>query len=131
MKSQIVMYVNNKPPLHINQRDLFIYLLNLFIALNNLIICYIPFIAMYKQLNIVHIYNIICYVWCSWGCGVCVGRGRLGVCGSAVVPPLWRLGGFGAVMFGNTADRQSDRQTDRHTDTQSQKSIGATRVIQG
>ena len=33
-----------------------------------------------------------------------VGRGRLGVCGSAVVPPLWRLGGFGAVMFGNTAE---------------------------
>ena len=37
------------------------------------------------------------------GCGVCVGRGRLGVFGSAVVPPLWRLGGFGAVIFGNTA----------------------------
>ena len=33
------------------------------------------------------------------GCGVCVGRGRLGVCGSAVVPPLWRLRRFGAVMF--------------------------------
>ena len=33
--------------------------------------------------------------------GVCVA-GRLGVCGSAVVPPLWRLGGFWAVMFGNT-----------------------------
>ena len=59
---------------------------------------------MYKQLNLVPIYNIIFYVWCSWGCGVCVGRGRLGVCGSAVVPPLWRLGGFGAVMFGNTAE---------------------------
>ena len=59
---------------------------------------------MYKQLNIVPIYNIIFYVWCSWGCGVCVGRGRLGVCGSAVVPPLWRLGGFLAVMFGNTAE---------------------------
>ena len=27
-----------------------------------------------KQLNIVPIYNIIFYVWCSWGCGVCVGR---------------------------------------------------------
>ena len=26
------------------------------------------------------------YVWCSWGCGVGVGWGRLGVCGSAVVP---------------------------------------------
>ena len=36
--------------------------------------------------------------------GVCVGLGRLGVSGSAVVPPLWRLGGFGAVMFGNTTE---------------------------
>ena len=26
------------------------------------------------------------YVWCSWGCGVGVGCGRLGVCRSAVVP---------------------------------------------
>ena len=37
------------------------------------------------------------------GCGVCVGRGRLGVCGSAVVLPLWRLGEFGDVVFENTA----------------------------
>ena len=29
-----------------------------------------------------------------------VGWGRLGVCGLAVVWPLWRLGGFGAVVFG-------------------------------
>ena len=35
---------------------------------------------------------------CVWG------GGRLGVCGSAVVPPLWRLRGFGAVMFENTAE---------------------------
>ena len=51
-------------------------------------------------------YNIIFYIWCSWGLrGVCgAGGGRLGVCGSAVVPPLWRLGGFGAVMFGNIAE---------------------------
>ena len=55
VKSQIVMYVNNKPSLQINLRDLFIYLLQLFIALNNLIISYIPFIAMYKQLNLVPI----------------------------------------------------------------------------
>ena len=75
VKSQIVMYVNNKPSLHINLRDIFIYLLHLFIALNNLIISYIPCIARYKQLNIVPIYNIICYVWCSWGCGVCVWGG--------------------------------------------------------
>ena len=51
VKSQIVMYVDNKPSIHINLRDLFIYLLHLFIALNNLIISYIPFIAMYKQLK--------------------------------------------------------------------------------
>ena len=49
------MYVNSKPSLHIHLRDLFIYLLHLFIALNNLIISYIPFIAMYKQLHIVPI----------------------------------------------------------------------------
>ena len=36
--------------------------------------------------------------------GVC-GAGAAGcLCGSAVVPPLWRLGGFGAVIFGNTAE---------------------------
>ena len=76
VKSQIVMYVNNKPSLQITLRDLFIYLLNLFITLNNLIISYIPFIAMYKQLNIVPIlYNIIFYVWCSWGCGCVWGGG--------------------------------------------------------
>ena len=102
VKSQIVMYVNNKPSLHINLCDLFIYLLHLFIALNNWIISYIPFIAMYKQFNLVP--NITFYVCCSWGCGVSVERGRLGVCGSTVVPPLWRLGGFGAVMFGNNAE---------------------------
>ena len=38
------------------------------------------------------------------GVAGCVGAGRLGVCGSAVVPPLWRLGGFGAVVFENTAE---------------------------
>ena len=32
------------------------------------------------------------------------GWGRLDVCGSAVVRPLWRLGGFGTVVFGNIAD---------------------------
>ena len=57
---------------------------------------------MYKQLNIVPIYNIIVMAgahgvagWAFWG--------RLGDCGSAV-PPLWRLGGIGAVVFGNTAE---------------------------
>ena len=33
VKSQIVMYVNYKPSIHINLRDLFTYLLHLFIAL--------------------------------------------------------------------------------------------------
>ena len=56
VKSQIVMYVNNKPSLHITMCDLFIYLLNICITLNNLIISYIPFIAMYKQLHLVPIY---------------------------------------------------------------------------
>ena len=32
------------------------------------------------------------------------GVGRLDVCGSAIVPLLWRLGGFGTVVFGNTAE---------------------------
>ena len=36
------------------------------------------------------------------GVAGCVWGG--GGCGSVVVPPLWRLGGFGAVMFGNTAE---------------------------
>ena len=101
VKSQIVMYVNNKPSLHITLLDLFIYLLNLFIALNNLIISYIPFIAMYKQLNIVPIYITLYFMSGVHGVAGCVW---LGVCGSAVVPQLWRLGGFGAVMFGNTAE---------------------------
>ena len=34
------------------------------------------------------------------GLRVGVGWGRLGVCGSADVPPLWRLGGFGTNVFG-------------------------------
>ena len=54
---------------------LFMYVLHLFIALNNLLISYIPFIAMYEQLNIVPIYNSIFYVWRSFGLRVCVGRG--------------------------------------------------------
>ena len=73
VKSQIVMYVNGRPSLHIN-------LHNVFIALNNLIITYklyIPFIVMYKQLNLVPIYNIIFmsgahgvagWVWGGDGC---------------------------------------------------------------
>ena len=52
---------------------------------------------MYKQLNLVPIGAYITLYFMSGahgGSGVCVERGRLGVCGSTVVPPLWRLGGF-------------------------------------
>ena len=104
VKPQIVTYVNNKPSLHINLRDLFIYLLHLFIALNNLIISYILFIAMYKQLNLVPIYKTLYFMSGGHGVAGCVWGGGSCVSGSAVVPPLWRLGGFGAVMFGNTAE---------------------------
>ena len=55
VKSQIVMYVNGRPPLHINLRIVFIYCTK---QLNHHL--YIPFIVMYlKQLNLVPIYNII------------------------------------------------------------------------
>ena len=95
VKSQIVMYVNNKPSLHINLRDLLIYLLHLFIALNNLIISYIPFIAMHNQLNLVPIiiYIITLYFMSGahGGCGVCGGGGWVSVdrrlfhrCGASV-----------------------------------------------
>ena len=83
------LYVNNKPSLHIHLRDLFMYLLHIFIALNNLIISYIPVIAMYKQLNRVPIYIIICYVWCSWG--------LRGVCGAGAAGCLW-IGGCSTVV---------------------------------
>ena len=67
---------------------------HLFIALNNLIISYIPVIAMYKQLNLVPIYNIIFYVWCSWGCG---GVALRGVCGAGAAGCLW-IGGCSTVV---------------------------------
>ena len=54
VKSQIVMYVNGIPSLHINLRIVFIYCTK---QLNHHL--YIPFIVMYKQLNRVPIYNII------------------------------------------------------------------------
>ena len=38
-----------------------------------------------------------------WLQGVC-GAGAAGCVWIGVVPPMWRLGGFGAVMFGNTAE---------------------------
>ena len=37
----------------------------------------------------------------------------MGVCRSAVVPMLWRLGGFGTVVLGNTAELELE---DSHQD---------------
>ena len=68
VKSQTVMYVNGRPPLHKNLRIVFIYCTKQF---NHHL--YIPFIVMYKQLNLVPIYNIIFMsgahgvAWWVWG----------------------------------------------------------------
>ena len=56
------MYVNGRPSLHINLRNVFIYCtkqLNHHLYIYIYIYIYIPFIVMYKQLNLVPIYNII------------------------------------------------------------------------
>ena len=64
VKSQIVMYVNSRPSTHIHLR-------NLFISLHNLIITYIPFIAMYNQLNLPPIlYLCLVLLGLRGGCGV-------------------------------------------------------------
>ena len=98
VKLQIVMYVNGRPSLHINLRNVLIYCTK---QLNHHL--YIPFIVMYKQLNMVPIYNIVFmagahgvagWVW-VWGGGSWVWIGGCSM--------LWCLGGFGAVVFGNTA----------------------------
>ena len=98
VKSQIVMYVNGRPSLHINLRIVFIYCTK---QLNHHL--YIPFIVMYKQLNLVPIYNIIFMSGAHGlrgGCGV-GAAGCLWIGGCSM---LWRLGGFGAVVFSNTAE---------------------------
>ena len=85
VKSQIVMYVNSRPSPHIN-------LCNLFISLNNLIITYIPCIAMYKQFNLPAIlYLCLVLMGLRGGCGV-GATGCLWIGGCC-------LGGFGAVVF--------------------------------
>ena len=91
MKSQIVMYVNSRLSTHIHLR-------NLFISLHNLIITYIPFIAMYKQLNLPPIlYLCLVLMGLRGGCGVgAAGCLWIGSC----FRRLWCLGGFGAVVFG-------------------------------
>ena len=98
VKLQIVMYVNGRPSLHINLRNVFISCTK---QLNHHL--YIPFIVMYKQLNLVNIYNIIFMSGAygvAGGCGVgAAGCQWIGGCSM-----LCRLGGFGAVVFGNTAE---------------------------
>ena len=71
---------------------------NLFISLHNLIITYIPFIAMYKQLNLPPIlYLCLVLMGLRGGCGVgAAGCLWIGSC----FRRLWCLGGFGAVVFG-------------------------------
>ena len=98
VKSQIVMYVNGRLSLHIHLRIVFIYCTK---QLNHHL--YIPFIVMYKQLNLVPIYNIIFmsgahgFAGRVWGGGGWVSVDRR-------LFMLWSLGGFGAVVFGNTAE---------------------------
>ena len=79
-------------------------LLYLFIALNNLIITYVSHLSLCISSSILYLYIILYLCLVLIGLGVDVGWGRLGVCGSAVVLLLWRLGSFGAVVFGNTAE---------------------------
>ena len=88
---EIVMYVNSRPSTHIHLR-------NLFISLHNLIITYIPFIAMYKQLNLPPIlYLCLVLMGLRGGCGVgAAGCLWIGSC----FRRLWCLGCFGAVVFG-------------------------------
>ena len=61
------MYVNGRPSLHINLRIVFIYCTK---QLNHHL--YIPFIVMYKQLNLVPIILYLCLVLMGLrgGCGV-------------------------------------------------------------
>ena len=55
VKLHIFMYVNGRPSLHTNLRNVFISCTK---QLNHHL--YIPFIVMYKQLNLVPINNIVC-----------------------------------------------------------------------
>ena len=91
VKLQIVMYVNSRPSPHINLR-------NLFISLNNLIITYIPFIAMYKQLNLPPILYL-CMVLMGLIAGWVYSGGWVSV-DRRLFRRVWCLGGFGAVVFG-------------------------------
>ena len=83
VKSQIVMYVNSRPSTRIHLR-------NLFISLHNLIITYIPLIAMYI-IFMSGAHGVVGWVWCGGG-WVSVDR--------QLFHRLWCLGGFGAVVFG-------------------------------
>ena len=98
VKSQIVMYVNGRPSLHINLRIVFIYCTK---QLNHHL--YIHFIVMYKQLNLAPVYNIIFMSGAHGVAGGC-GVGAAGCLWIGGCSMLWRLGGFGAIVFGNTAE---------------------------
>ena len=91
VKSQIVMYVNSRPSTHIHLR-------NLFISLHKLIITYIPFIAMYKPLNLPPILYL-CLVLMGFAGWVWCGGGWVSV-DRQLFHRLWCMGGFGAVVFG-------------------------------
>ena len=93
VKLQIVMYVNSRPSPHINLR-------NLFISLNNLIITYIPFIAMYKQLNL----PPILYMSGAHGVAGWVWGGGGWVSGSAVVPACVVSGWLWSCRVWNTTE---------------------------
>ena len=83
-----------------------VHLRNAFISGTKQLNHHIPFIVMYKQLNLVPIYNIIFmsgahgvarWVWGGGGWVLSVDR-RL-----FEFHMLWWMGGFGVVVFGNTA----------------------------
>ena len=98
VKSQIV-YVNGRPSLHINLRIVFIYCTK---QLKHHL--YIPFIVMYKQLNLVPKYIILYLCLVLMGLRSECGVGTAGCLWIGGCSMLWRLGGFGAVVFGNTAE---------------------------
>ena len=95
VKSQIVMYrvyINGRPSLHINLRNVFIYCTKQF---NHHL--YITFIVMYNQLHLVPIYNII-FMSGAHGVAGWVWVGTAGCLWIGGCSMLWRLGGFGAVV---------------------------------
>ena len=92
VKSQIVMYVNSRPSTHIHLR-------NLFISLHNLIITYIPFIAMYKLLNLPPIlYLCLVLMGLRGGCGV-EAAGCLWIGSCSAVCGVWSVSHPGSDFY--------------------------------